>query len=512
MADGTILIVDDEPDVCEMMADCLTESGQWTVDYTTEPLRALQQISDGTYDVVVTDLRMPEMDGLELARQAMGICPSLGVVAVTGYASLPSSVQALRTGVVDYLQKPFRKEELHAAVYRAVTRCRNAGIEEAVADTVTHDNAVLASDNDELRKQLELVSRDLTLLQGRLAGHVADLEGRCQTADALEGQRDLAQLQALSVVLLRQTLPGDEHAVVVIDRHPARVVSTARIDDDDVVVNVAEQRVGRGIIRAVMNRGQTALIEDAGESPILGDLADWITCRGSVLLLPLVGGGTVFGVGVVRREETGQAFAPNEVRRALGHCNEMGRAFETALAFRRQQAEIYVALKAMVDQLENRNDASRGHSRRVATWAGRIARQFGLGDDVVERLQMAGNLHDIGKVMVPRRVLDSVGTLCDEDRELLAAHSESGWEMLQPIAFLSDVCNLVRWHHDLGGPTEDTGFEQHILAAAETYDELTHDGPHGEAAGGEEALATMKRDGFEDRVLQALVGVALVGD
>ena len=509
MPDGTILIVDDEPEMCELIADWLAEEGAWTVDYTTEPLRALEQVSQGHYDVLVTDLRMPDIDGLELARQARGICPDLSVVAVTGYASVHSSVQALREGFVDYLQKPFGGEEVRAAVYRAMVRKVHQTVEESAADEITHDNASLTATNQDLRKQTELVSRELTLMQHRLAGHVADLEARAASANTLEGQRDIPQLQAMSLLLLRQSLPGEEHVLVVLDRQPTRVVSVARFDDDEVVIQLAEKKLARGVVRAVVKRRQTALIEDAVNSPILGDLADWVTTAGSVLVLPLLAAGVVQGVAVIRREQTGRPFGQAEVRRALRHCDEIGRAVETALAFRRQQAQTYAALKAIVEVLEGRAEQTQGHSRRVANWAGAVARRLRLNEHRIQALEIAGRLHDVGKVFLPRDLLEKVGPLTDDERTELAAHCEHGWRLLEPIAFLEDARFLVRWHHDLGGDSDGIGLDQQILATVEAFDEHIHDGPYGPACTAEEALSALQADGYDAEVLRALAAVAL---
>jgi HD-GYP domain-containing protein (c-di-GMP phosphodiesterase class II) len=123
---------------------------------------------------------------------------------------------------------------------------------------------------------------------------------------------------------------------------------------------------------------------------------------------------------------------------------------------------------------------------------------------------MAGHLHDLGKVLVRRDLLSKVGPLDDEDRAELALHSERGWELLQPVGFLSEVADLVRWHHDAGGPAEGVGRDQQILATAEAYDELMHNGPHGPAMTAEEALARLQKDGYDQQILHALAGVALV--
>ena len=511
MNDSSILVVDDEPEVCAMITDWLSDDGLWTVDYTTEPQRALEQVACGRYDVMVTDLRMPDMDGLELARQARGLCPDLGVVAITGYASVPSSVAALREGFVDYLQKPFRGEDVRAAVHRAMARRREADVMESATDDVTCDNALLSATNQELQRRLDLASRELTLLQHRLAGHVADLKARCDSADTLDGQRQIPELAGMSLVLLRNHIPGDEHAIMILDRRPARCLAVGRIEGDEIAVHWCERKLSRGVVRAVAKRKQTALIEDAANSPVMDDLSPWITCQGSVVVLPLVGNDRVQGVAVVRRDEVGQAFGETEIKRVLQHCSEIGRALDVALSIRSQQSQTYRTLKRLVQAMENQSEQTRGHSRRVAHLAVHVARQLGLQGQAVETLDLAGRLHDIGKVLLPQNLLGAVGPLSADQMEQLAAHKEMGWQLLRPVAFLQDAATLVRHHHDVCG-NDEAPPELMALAAAETFDELTHDGPHGEALTPEEALVALHQAGAADRLIKTLARVALTDD
>ena len=360
MPEAAILVVDDEQEICELLADWLTQDGQWSVDYTTEPRRALEQVSQGGYDLMITDLCMPQMDGLSLAREACGLCPNLGVIAITGYGSISSSVEALRLGAADYLQKPFRGEDVRAAVFRALAARGQAApaaeADESAADQMTRDNAALAARNEELAKRLELVSRDLTLLQQRLAGHVADLEMRCDAADLLEGQRRVDQIVGTALMVLRKRLPGVEHAIALLERRPARFTALATIDGDDVVMRLAEEPLSRGLLRAVLKRSQPAMIEDLASSAVLGDVKDWITCQGSLLVLPFVGNGRVRAVAIIRRSETGMAFGTREVQRILPLCLEVGRALDVAQAMNRQQTHIFECLK-QIAQVSYQPDA-----------------------------------------------------------------------------------------------------------------------------------------------------------
>jgi len=511
MENLSILVVDDEPEVCEMVADWLGDDGLWNVDYTTEPLRALEQVSGGRYDVMVTDLRMPQMDGLELARQARGMCPGLGVVAITGYPSVQSSVAALREGFIDYVEKPFRGEDIRAAVFRAMARRQQDTMAESAADEVTSDNAHLGDANEDLRRRLDLAGRELTLLQHRLAGRVADLKLRCDCADALDGQRDIPELLGTALVLLRQQIDGDEHAILLLEERPSRCLAAAKVEGDDIVVHWCETKLSRGVVRAVARRKQAALIEDAGASPVIDDLSPWIAARGCVVVLPLVGSGRIQGVAVVRRDEAGRAFGEAEVRRVLRQGEAIGRAIDVAMRLRRQRVETYQGLERLVQAVENRSEATRGHSGRVARMAVRAARRLGVDGQTIETLNTAARLHDVGKVLLPVDLVAPTGPLSDDQREQLASHKEFGWQLLKPMKFLRDAARLVRRHHDLGGG-EAVPPELLALAAAETFDELTHDGPHGPALSSEEALAALERAGTDDRVIQAIAHVALATD
>jgi len=83
---------------------------------------ALNKVKGNAFDVLVTDWKMPEMDGLELARRIKRESPNTAVVMITGYPSLESSIEAIRSGITDYVPKPFTPEELSDAMLKALAR------------------------------------------------------------------------------------------------------------------------------------------------------------------------------------------------------------------------------------------------------------------------------------------------------------------------------------------------------------------------------------------------------
>jgi DNA-binding NtrC family response regulator len=123
MSDATILIVDDEPDMVENCARILRRSGHRCLT-ATDPYRALGLLESDSPDLLLTDLKMPGVDGMELLRRARDLDPSLPVIMITAFATIESAVAAVKEGAFDYLPKTFTLDQLQVAVERALRQRR----------------------------------------------------------------------------------------------------------------------------------------------------------------------------------------------------------------------------------------------------------------------------------------------------------------------------------------------------------------------------------------------------
>lgn len=121
MSNANILIVDDELIVCESCVDILNKGG-YSVTYTLNGKDALKIIESGHFDVVITDLRMVEIDGMELLKKIKSEHPEIIVIIITGYATIPSTVEAIKSGAFNYLAKPFTPQEMLSAVEEALNK------------------------------------------------------------------------------------------------------------------------------------------------------------------------------------------------------------------------------------------------------------------------------------------------------------------------------------------------------------------------------------------------------
>ena len=119
MTTQRVLVVDDEPDMVENCARILKRSGYQCLT-ATDPHRALTLVEAEHPDLLLTDLKMPGMDGMELLRRARESDPALPVILITGFASIESAVAAIKDGAFDYLPKNFSVDQLRVAVERGL--------------------------------------------------------------------------------------------------------------------------------------------------------------------------------------------------------------------------------------------------------------------------------------------------------------------------------------------------------------------------------------------------------
>jgi DNA-binding NtrC family response regulator len=113
------LVIDDEQIVLDSVSTLLRDEG-FVVDVSLDGREGLDWAIERKYDVVLTDIRMPDIGGMKVLRDVKRINPALPVIMITGYASVESAVQAMKLGAAEYIEKPFEPEQLLEAVSRAI--------------------------------------------------------------------------------------------------------------------------------------------------------------------------------------------------------------------------------------------------------------------------------------------------------------------------------------------------------------------------------------------------------
>jgi len=155
-----VLIVDDDQSQCDLFAMALERHG-YEPSSTTSPREALELVSREPYDVVVTDLGMTEMDGLELCERILGTSPEVPIVVVTGQGSMDAAISAMRAGAYDFLTKPIDAKVLGLSVARAAQHHRlNSEVKRLrEAAVVPSADGLFVGESSSMKRVAELIAR-----------------------------------------------------------------------------------------------------------------------------------------------------------------------------------------------------------------------------------------------------------------------------------------------------------------------------------------------------------------
>ncbi len=161
-----ILVVDDEEIMLKLACDALRSQGHQVIG-ASGAFEALDRLKQEKFDFILTDIKMPEMNGLELIEAAHQIHPSMGAIFMTGYASLDTAKKAIHEGAYDYILKPFDLQEIRSAVSRAIQK-RSLSLEDGRKKGISQlfdMNRILYSAGD--CKNLLKLSLEFALIQSR---------------------------------------------------------------------------------------------------------------------------------------------------------------------------------------------------------------------------------------------------------------------------------------------------------------------------------------------------------
>ncbi|NWF68218.1 MAG: response regulator transcription factor [Chloroflexi bacterium] len=133
--DVQLLVVDDDRDLCHFMALILKQMG-YSVSEAYGGGDALQLLRQNIYDVVLTDIMMPQLDGIKLMKEIKDIAPDTAVILITGVPSIETAVESIKTGAHSYLMKPCSNAEICAAVESAVKTIRKNRMVQRLVDNI----------------------------------------------------------------------------------------------------------------------------------------------------------------------------------------------------------------------------------------------------------------------------------------------------------------------------------------------------------------------------------------
>ena len=430
-----ILIVDDEKFIRDILADFLGLEG-YTVRTAADGVAALDALSSARYDLVISDLKMPRMGGIELLEEIPKISPSTLTVIMTGFGTVETAIDAMKRGAYDYVLKPFKMEEVIHIVQRGIDKQRltaeNLRLKEAVS----------------LYSMSEAIAASLSL--DEVLNTIGDSAIREIHADFVSSWLD----DGKGGFFERQRLLGNDVDEAVL----------GRLDPDGIAHHLLQDQ---NLIEHGANASR--FFSQAPSRPLT-----------SLLVVPLKIKRRLLGWVVLASFK--HAFRFDEGHRKLLSIigARAAAAIENARLYEDLQATFQQTIQGLAKAIDKMDRYTSGHSDRVALYATFLAGKLGLPEDVVEVVDQSALMHDIGKIGCVLN-LNKPGKLTQEEYEVFKKHPQFGRDILEPIKFLHPLIPGVQLHHERwdgkGYPLGLKGTEipliARIIAVADAYDAMT---------------------------------------
>ncbi len=463
-----VLVVDDEPVIREILSDFLTMEGCQVVT-ASDGDEALHVVETQPINMVISDLKMPRMGGLELLAELRAHHSEVVALIMTGYGTVETAIEAMKRGAFDYVLKPFKVEEVMHTVRRGLEQQR------------------LRAENIELKAALSLY---------RLAARLAD-------------EVELEPVLRLVVETVHDQLAADRTSVVLL---PEGDRDWAGASEGAPFALEALTEAAREVAGPVIARGGR-VFEYVERTAATEGLT-------AVLVVPLITRGTRIGYLVAARQG-GRPFADGARKLATIIADRAAAAVHNAQLFQTLEDTFRTTIEAFVTALEEKDRYTAGHSERVAEFARVTAVEMGLSEAEVELIYQGGRLHDIGKLTLKSEELNKPGPLTNEEYARFKAHPAYGETMLEPIPAFRAVLPAVGGHHERwdgkGYPRGIAGEEiplmARIMAVADTYDAMTSHRAYRSALPHQKAVAELSRCAgtqFDPGVVEAFL-VAIEG-
>jgi DNA-binding NtrC family response regulator len=163
MSQIQVLVVDDDY-ASRLLISKILEKDNYRVSTCNSGLEGLDRLKQHSYDLIISDLKMEGMDGIQLLQKARSLDPNIAVIILTGYASMQTAIDSLRLGAVDYLMKPINIEELKIRVKKAIERVNLERRIKEIERQMTY-NATVTTANHEINQPLTVILSGVDMIK-----------------------------------------------------------------------------------------------------------------------------------------------------------------------------------------------------------------------------------------------------------------------------------------------------------------------------------------------------------
>jgi response regulator RpfG family c-di-GMP phosphodiesterase len=433
-----ILVVDDEKFIRDILADFLTLEG-YSVRTAADGAAAIEEMRHSPYDLVITDLKMPKLGGLDLLKEISTRYPETLTIIMTGFGTVETAIDAMKQGAYDYILKPFKTEVMMHTVQRGIEKRR------------------LAAENLRLREALSLYKVTEAIAASLSLDDVISTASDSVTAEV---QADVV------MTWLDDAQGGFYQRALSVAPQLEYDASCVHIDPTSV-----SERLRSG--RPLVEHGTRSLnyFLPGAEPPVQSLLAVPLKARERLL-------GWIAAVSLTQSKH----FDEGQRKLLSIIASRAAASIENARLYEDLQSTFQQTIQSLANAIDKMDRYTAGHSERVATYAVALAQRLKLSADDIAIVRHSALMHDIGKIGCVLN-LNKPGRLTPQEYEAFKRHPVYGREILDPIRFLKPVIPGVYSHHEYwngrgypqGLAGESIPLVARVIAIADTYDAMTSD-------------------------------------
>lgn len=474
-----ILIVDDYPPMRQLIRDALNHAGDYEISEAENGAEAIDQCRWSTFDLVISDVMMPGVGGMELLNRLREMSPDTSVIMITAHPAVDLTVSAMKKGAVDFLKKPFDIDNL---LYK-VKICLDE--KELPEEAGPKPGGLEAKMTDK--------TKDLSV-QGFIYDSFENIEG------------DSEYVYRKIVDLSMNIVDGEECALLLFDEEAGAFAPKILKSPDREAYERKTIPALQGVFRQVADEKRALMIHST-ERP---EIAPSLICA------PLMIRSNVFGILCIRRKGHLEPFTAKDLHYVVSLTRRASLNLENLVLYESVYNNVLDTFKSLLTSIQVRDHYTEEHCSRVAVLSVKIAKAMHCTTREVESLKIAAMLHDIGKIAIPDKILLKPDRLTFEEFTFIKAHTEVGYRILQPIFLLDQERNVLLYHHERwdgkgypeGLAGADIPFLSRILAVADSFDAMTNNRPYRSAMDIPAAVEELKKNNglqFDGRVVEAFL-------
>jgi len=324
-----IVIIDDEKRMCDSLSALLIGDGYKVEAFQRSP-EAIEAIKGKKIDLVITDIKMPEMNGLEILKAVKEVDSDLPVILMTGYASLDTAIEAVASGAYDYLLKPVEFSHMELAVNRALEKRR----------------ADLA--------RLQLLE-ELRLSNMILQRRMGELNALYEAGKSIGSTANLKDLLRQIIILASTVTEASVGSIMLTDERNEYLTIEAAIGLDEGIVSSTHLPIGESIAGSVAQNGLPLIIEDVEKAEQFKRINKEKYGAASLLCCPLRIKNKIIGVINLANKEEGEIFTKNDLRLLTTFASQAAIAVDDAYQFEKNRRRLveFEILNEISNELPN---------------------------------------------------------------------------------------------------------------------------------------------------------------